>query len=100
MRLLQASRIQNAAVIAFRANAQLRATTDISWDESGVTIKSSGFDDVPVGWNDLSRVLESETMLILVLKSGIFYAIPKRAFTGDASIDEFRENARRQLEPA
>jgi hypothetical protein len=100
LRLLQASRIQTAAVIAYRANAQLRATTVVSWNESGVTITSSGFDGVRLGWNDLSRVLENKTILVLVLKLGIFYAIPKRAFTAEAPIDDFRENARRQLKAA
>ena len=93
-RLIAVSRIQDGALAAFRANPQLRAKTDVLWDERGVTLHPSGFDAVTVPWGDVSRILQNERLVLLVQETGIFYAIPKSAFSDAAAMREFCAYAR------
>jgi hypothetical protein len=88
-RLIAVSRIQDGALAAFRANSQLRARTDASWDDRGVTVQPSGFGAVTVPWSDVIRILENERLVLLVQRTGIFHAIPKRAFSDAAALREF-----------
>ena len=96
VRLIAVSRIQDGALAAFRANPQLRARTDASWDDRGVTIRPSGFDAVTVSWGDMSRILENKRVVLLVQRTGIFHAIPKNAFSDTAAVREFCAYARGQ----
>jgi hypothetical protein len=96
MRAWVISRIQAGAVNDFRGQASLRAQTDASWDDQGVTISPSGFDTGHVPWTEIKGLRENNRMLVFIRRNGIIYCIPKRAFQEAEKLSELRNFAQLQ----
>jgi hypothetical protein len=96
MRVWVISRIQAGAVNDFRGQATLRAHTDASWDDQGVTISPSGFDAGHVPWTEIKGLRENSRLFVFIRRNGITYCIPKRAFQDAAKIAELRNFAQLQ----
>jgi hypothetical protein len=95
-RLIQIGKVKEAALAAFQRNPTLRQPTVASWDDLGVTIQPAGALTERILWTQLQRLRENERVVLLLQGSGLFHAIPKRAFADKATLDAFRVLARRQ----
>jgi hypothetical protein len=94
-RLMQIGKVRETALAAFERNPTLRRLTAASWDDRGVTIRPANAPSEFVAWTDLLRFRENERVLVLLQKTGMMHAIPKRAFIDRAKLDAFRRAARR-----
>jgi hypothetical protein len=95
-RLIQIGKVKEAALAAFQRNPTLRQPTVASWDDLGVTIQPAGCLTERILWTQLQRLRENERVVLLLQGSGVFHAIPNRAFADKATLDAFRVLARRQ----
>jgi hypothetical protein len=88
---------QDGAIAAFRSNPILRQRTSALWDETGVTIQPTGFDATHLPWNQLRELREDGRIVLLILRSGIFHGIPKRAFPDVATLSELQSLAKSKI---
>jgi hypothetical protein len=95
-RLIQIGKVKETALAAFHRNPTLRQPTVASWDDLGVTIQPANTPAERILWTQMQRLRENERVVLLLQGSGLFHAIPKRAFADKATLDAFRVFARRQ----
>jgi hypothetical protein len=93
-RLMQISKVREAAAAAFRRNHTLRCVTVASWDIDGITIRPLSSICERILWTDLQPLRENERVLLFQQKTGIMHAIPKRAFPDKAALAALRSQAR------
>ncbi|HMK87490.1 MAG TPA: YcxB family protein [Steroidobacteraceae bacterium] len=96
-RLMQISRVRQAAVAAFNRNYTLREVTVASWDEDGITIQPLTAMMERIPWSALERVKENRRIVLFQQKSGAIHAVPKRAFPDKAALAALRRKARAEL---
>jgi hypothetical protein len=93
-RLMQITKVRQAAVAAFERNPTLRQSTVATWNEQGITIQPLTAMLERISWSALKGVEENARVIVFVQRSGAIHAIPKRAFSGKAALNELRRQAR------
>ena len=73
----------------FRQQKSLHHEFTLSWNADGVHSKNAN-GEYSSGWSDFIRWKENECLFLLYLSDLMFYMVPKRAFSGDAELEDFR----------
>jgi hypothetical protein len=70
------------------------------WDISETGIKTdNGVSSSEMKWAAFRRHLDRPTLFMLYTSEFYFHIVPKRAFAGEAQVEEFRELLRRHIQP-
>jgi hypothetical protein len=93
-RLVQISKVKEAAAAAFNRNQTLRQITVASWDDDGISIRPLNAMVERISWTALARLKENERIFLFQQKSGAIHAIPKRAFPNKAALAALRRQSR------
>jgi hypothetical protein len=94
-RLIQIGKVRETAAAAFRRNPTLRQPTAAHWDVRGVTIHPAGSPAELIPWTQLQQLRENERIIVLLQRSGLIHAIPKRAFPDKPALAALRLLAQR-----
>jgi YcxB-like protein len=98
-RIMQISKLRQAAAIAFKRNETLRQVTVAMWDEGGITIQPLTAIIERIPWSALQAFKENERV-VLFQQADALHAIPKRAFPNKAVLAALRKKARTELKRA
>jgi YcxB-like protein len=94
-RIMQISKVRQAAAIAFKRNETLHQVTVAIWDDGGVTIQPLTALVERIPWSALEAFKENERV-VLFQQANALHAIPKRAFPNKAALAALRKKARDQ----
>lgn len=87
--LLRKSIIPRFAKKNYRQYKALHQPCEFTWNDEGVSISNAtGSSFTP--WNDYHQIRENDSLILLYLNGSLFQAIPKRVFSSDASLAEFK----------
>ena len=73
----------------FKHNPKFRETYNLSIDEPGISFRTATIDS-QLKWDNYSRLLENESLYLLIYGSRMYTVIPKRAFHSASELDTFR----------
>lgn len=74
----------------FKHNPKFRETYHLSIDEPGISFRTATIDS-HLKWDSYSRLLENESLFLLIYGSRMYTVIPKRAFHTAADLNTFRD---------
>jgi len=84
------------AVLVWRSNPSVRGAI-ICWaDEEGFSQQTTNT-DLTVKWPALIKFRETRNLFLIYPSKQMCYLIPKRAFTDESQVKEFRELLRRKI---
>jgi len=75
----------------YRQHKMLRDASEISWDEQGITYRSTSAHST-IAWEDYVTWKESEHLFLLYLADRLFQMVPKRVFASAAEEQDFRRH--------
>jgi hypothetical protein len=96
-RLMQISKVKEAAATAFRRNETLRRVTVAAWDADGISIQPSASICERILWSELRPLKENDRVILFQQKTGLIHAVPKRAFPDKAALSAVRNLARASI---
>lgn len=82
-------------VYAFKRNPLAQAEYEVTYDETGVSAKTSEGESTTT-WSIYTRLLEDKRTFLLLFGYGTYVVIPKRVFAGNDA-EAFRELAQRMI---
>jgi len=83
----------------FKRNPKLRETYHLSFGESGIHFRTASIDS-HIKWDHYSRVLENESLYLLIYGSRMYTLIPKRAFSSVLELEAFKSLVNRKFSDA
>jgi hypothetical protein len=92
--VLSPSRLQ--ARLIFKQNPKFRETYHLRFSDDGIDFKTKSFDS-RISWNHYSRILEDNSVILLMYGSRMYTVIPKRVFEDDSTLSAFREMVGRHI---
>lgn len=80
----------------YRTNPKFRETYEVEFSDSGIRFKTENIDST-IAWDHYSQLLENERVFLLVYGRHMYSVIPKRAFSSQGDMAEFREMVGRHI---
>jgi hypothetical protein len=81
----------------FRQQKSLQREFSLSWNADGAHVKDAN-GDYSSAWSDFVRWKENDRLFLLYLSDVMFYMIPKRAFSSQSQLGEFRAHLARGVD--
>ena len=80
----------------FRQQKSLQREYTMSWNADGIQTKSKNGENSS-SWSDFIRWKESENLFLLYISDIQFYMFPKRAFSNESELNDFRAHLVRNV---
>jgi hypothetical protein len=87
--LLQALLAWLQAWLAWGSNSEIKGALSCWADEECFSIQTTN-SDMKIKWPAMIKFRETRNMFLVYASKRIFYLIPKRAFTDESQVKEFR----------
>ena len=84
------------AWLVWRSNPSLKDAISCWADEEGFSVQTTN-SDTKIKWPALIKFRETRNLFLIYPSKQICYLIPKRAFTDDGQVKEFRELLHRKI---
>ncbi len=80
----------------FKHNPKFRETYHLTFSDGGIQFKTESMES-KLSWSMYKRVLENDTIVLLIYGTRMYAVIPKRAFSDSSQLAEFMELVRRRI---